>query len=55
MHALAQPMRGVHEKSHANRVGYLSHSSIIAHYPNNSIISLRNSLQEIIELVDRIH
>ena len=34
----------VHEKAHANRVGYLSHFSIVAHYPNNSIVSLRNSL-----------
>ena len=54
MHALARPMRGVHEKSHANRVGYLSHSSIVAHYLNNSIVLLEILSRRLDTLVNRI-
>ena len=51
---LVWPMRGLHEKSHANRVGYLSHSSIVAHYPNNSIVLLEILSRRLGALVDRI-
>ena len=47
-------MRGVHEKSHANRVGYLSHSSIVAHDPNNSIVLLEILSRRLDTLVDKI-